>query len=538
MAPRSISGPTTSISFPSPPHREPAWFGTSHMQPHAPIMRTATHSSTEPTHGPPTRERRSCEMESWPARREEVEGETMSILTNPSPAPMMAARETFQKLIGATTIKVTTHHSPTPHCSARASIEPSYSRSTTWPTTLQQKPSQTTNKQSQVAEKLEEKVQAEKPKSQRNEEEWSRGGEDYIFRATGIVPGMPHAHLHPPPYSSPHFPTTTLRTTLPTTLLTHGARATLPPTDPVQGDGVGAPTSLSPPNEAFGFEFDLPPFPPLLLGVLVAGLVAGALAAVVLYFVNFPPISFQNQQRKEDGWKSVGSASSATSTATSSASSPEFEGPRSRARMMTGTTASPQPPPASPEVKSAGPHRRNLSSPSHSRTRSNPSAHTPDSQPPTPNWNDIPLLPLPALRTSSSPNPSKPTRPTRRPTPLDPPQQRGRGLRRPPQQSAPPANKPARRTHSGAEKAHGEEHASSPATRVLAPAPAPAPAPASAVSSASATVSTPHSPAPPLAAGGAARCAACRGCGAGVGAVSGAGGGGGGWVVGEDRWGG
>lgn len=96
-------------------------------------------------------------MESWPARGEEVEGETMGILTNPSPTPRMAARETFQKLNSATTIKVTTHQGSTPHRSARTSIEPSYSRSTTWPTTLQQKPSQT-NKQGQVAEKLEEEA--------------------------------------------------------------------------------------------------------------------------------------------------------------------------------------------------------------------------------------------------------------------------------------------------------------------------------------------------------------------------------------------
>lgn len=94
-----------------------------------------------------------------------------------------------------------------------------------------------TNKQSQAAEILEEKAQAKKPKSQRNEEEWDRGGEDYIFRAIGIVPETPRArplhHLHPPPYFNPPFPTTTLRTTPPTTLLTHSARATLPLTDPV-----------------------------------------------------------------------------------------------------------------------------------------------------------------------------------------------------------------------------------------------------------------------------------------------------------------
>ena len=41
------------------------------------------------------------------------------------------------------------------------------------PITLQQKPSQ----ENQAAEILE-KAQAEKPKSQRNEEEWNRGGED------------------------------------------------------------------------------------------------------------------------------------------------------------------------------------------------------------------------------------------------------------------------------------------------------------------------------------------------------------------------
>ena len=105
---------------------------------------------------------------------------------------------------------------------------------------------------------LEEKAQAKKPKGQRNEEEWDRGGEDYIFRAIGIVPGTPRArplyHLHPPPYFSPPFPTTTLRTTLPTTLLTHTARATLPPIDPAQDVGVGALiSSLSPPDEPFGF---------------------------------------------------------------------------------------------------------------------------------------------------------------------------------------------------------------------------------------------------------------------------------------------
>jgi len=167
MALRSISVPTASISFPPPLYREPARSGTSHMQPHAPITHTAMHSSTEPTHSPPARERRGCEMESWPARGEEMEGETMGILTNPSPTPRMAARETFQKLNSATTIKVTTHYGPMPHRSARASIEPGYSRSTTWPTTLQQKPCQTINKQSQVAEKLEEEAQAEKPKSQK-----------------------------------------------------------------------------------------------------------------------------------------------------------------------------------------------------------------------------------------------------------------------------------------------------------------------------------------------------------------------------------
>ena len=172
-------------------------------------------------------------MGSWPARGEEGEGETMSILMNSSPTPRIAARETFQKLNSATTIKVTTHHGRTPHRSACVSIEPSYSRSTTWPTTLPRKPSQTINKQSQVAEKLEEKAQAEKPKSRRNKEEWNRGGEDYIFRAIGIVPGMPYArplhHLYPPPYFNPSFPTTTLRTTLLTALLIHSARATLPP---------------------------------------------------------------------------------------------------------------------------------------------------------------------------------------------------------------------------------------------------------------------------------------------------------------------
>ena len=500
--------PTASISFPPPPYCEPAWFGTSHMQPHAPITRIATHSSAEPTHSPPVRERRGCETESWPAWGEEGEEETMSIVTNSSPTPWIAVRETLQKLNSAATIKVTTHCGPTPHRPARASIEPSYSLSTTWSTTLQQKPSQVTNKQSQATEMLEEKAQAEKPKSQRNEE-WNRGGEDYIFRAIGIVPGAPHArplhHLHPPPYFNPSFPTSTLRTTLPTTLLTHSVRAILPSTDPVQGAGVGAPaSSLSPPNEPFGFEFDLPPFPPLLLGVLIAGLISGVAAAVVLYFVNFPPISFQYQERGEGGWKSVGSASSAsgaTSTATSPASSPELEGLRSRARAMTGTTTSPQPPPG---AESTGPHRRNLSSPSHSRTRSNSPARNPDNQPPTPNWNDIPLLPLPALRTSSrqspspnpSPNPSK--RPTRRPTPLDPTQQLGLRPRHPAQPNAPPAANPASRTHSGAEKARGEEHGSPPATRVSAPAPAPAPT--SAAGSASAAVSTPRSPAPPLAA--------------------------------------
>src|SRR6266566_5009027 len=123
MAPWSISAPTASISFLPPPYREPAWFGTSHMQPHTPITRAAMHGSTEPTHSLPAQKRRGCEMESWPAHGEEVEGEMMSILTNPSPTPRMAARETFQKLDSATTIKVTTHHSPTPHRSARASIE-------------------------------------------------------------------------------------------------------------------------------------------------------------------------------------------------------------------------------------------------------------------------------------------------------------------------------------------------------------------------------------------------------------------------------
>ena len=494
--------PTASISFPPPPYCEPAWFGTSHMQPHAPITRIATHSSAEPTHSPPVRERRGCETESWPVRGEEGEGETMSIVTNPSPTPRMAARETFQELNSAATIKVTTHYGPTPHRPDRASIEPSYSRSTARPTTLEQKPSQVTNKQSQAAEMLEEKVQAKKPKSQRNEEGWNGEGEDYIFRAIGIVPGTPHTrplhHLHPP-YFNPPFPTTTLRTTLPTTLLTHSARATLPPTDPVQGGGVGATTSSpSPPNEPFGFEFDLPPFPPLLLGVLIAGLIAGAAAAMVLYFVNFPPVSFRYQERKENGRKSVDSASSASSASsavTSPASSPEFEGLRSRARTMAGTTTSPQPPPAIPGAKSTAPHRRSLSSPSHSRTRSNSPARSPDSQPPTPNWNDIPLLPLPALRTSSCPSPSpspissKPTRPTRRPTPLDPTQQLGLRPRHPAQPDARPAAKPAQRTHSGAEKAREEEHGSPPATR--ASAPAPAPAPASAVGSASAAVSTP-----------------------------------------------
>jgi hypothetical protein len=95
-------------------------------------------------------------MEGWPARGEEVEGETMRIVTNPSPTPRMAARETFQKLNSAATIKVTTHYGPTPHRPARASIEPNYSRSTTWSTTLKRKPSQVTNKQSQAAEMLEE----------------------------------------------------------------------------------------------------------------------------------------------------------------------------------------------------------------------------------------------------------------------------------------------------------------------------------------------------------------------------------------------
>lgn len=114
--------------------------GLSHMQPHAPITRRATHSSTKPTHSPLARERGGCEMGSWPARGGEVEGEAMSIVTNPSQTPKMAARETFQKLNSATTIKVTTHYGLTPHRPDRASIEPSYSRSTTWPTTLQQQP--------------------------------------------------------------------------------------------------------------------------------------------------------------------------------------------------------------------------------------------------------------------------------------------------------------------------------------------------------------------------------------------------------------
>ena len=171
------------------------------MQPHAPITRTSTHSSTEPTHGPPALERRDREMKSWSAHGKGAGGERISTTTNPAPAPETATEEKVQKLNGATTIKVTTHHGRTPHRSACVSIEPSYSRSTTWPTTLPRKPSQTINKQSQVAEKLEEKAQAEKPKSRRNKEEWNRGGEDYIFRVIDIIPGTPHTrplhHLYP-----------------------------------------------------------------------------------------------------------------------------------------------------------------------------------------------------------------------------------------------------------------------------------------------------------------------------------------------------
>ena len=135
------------------------------MQPHVPIMQIATHSSTEPTHGPPARERRGCEMKSWSAHGKGAGGERTSTKTNPAPAPETTAEEKVQKLNSATAIKVTTHHGPTPRHPARASIEPSYSQSTTLPITLQQKPSQVTNKQSQAIEMLEEKAQAKKPKS-------------------------------------------------------------------------------------------------------------------------------------------------------------------------------------------------------------------------------------------------------------------------------------------------------------------------------------------------------------------------------------
>ena len=123
MAPRSISILTVSISFPPPPYREPAWFGTSHMQPLAPTTWTATHSSTEPTHSPPARERRGCEMKSWSVHGKGVGGE-MTNTMNPAPAPETAAKEKVQKLNSATAIKVTTHHGPTPCHPARASTEP------------------------------------------------------------------------------------------------------------------------------------------------------------------------------------------------------------------------------------------------------------------------------------------------------------------------------------------------------------------------------------------------------------------------------
>ncbi|OCL09660.1 hypothetical protein AOQ84DRAFT_403877, partial [Glonium stellatum] len=321
MAPHSDSIPTSSASFPPSPPHEPAQFSTAHTQPPTSVMETQSHHSTEPPHGPPLGTRREPEMEGKEGKGKGKgkgdgsggEKEVTSETTKPVPSPRTATRGAVRKLDTTAAVKVTTHHGPTPSCEAGGAVDPSCDG--TKPATLQQMSSEG----------------VEGGRAQGQQAQWRGDGEgereekntDDIFHAIGPVPNTPCTRplrpLHPP--TSPLQTTlkaeslTALSITLSTNLLTtHTSATTLqdrrtPPPSP------SLPTTSTPPTP-FTFPFDLPPFPPLLFGVIVAALIAGAVAAVVLYWVNFPPGWLQTERRKGEGWMEVESESVSSGTST------------------------------------------------------------------------------------------------------------------------------------------------------------------------------------------------------------------------------
>ncbi|OCK83100.1 hypothetical protein K432DRAFT_379806 [Lepidopterella palustris CBS 459.81] len=305
--------------------------------------------------------------------------------------------------------------------------------------------------------------------------------EDWINRAMRIVPGIPKPRPQPPVSAfiiNPQDPNRVDQTTglAPTPLPTPPqrrlrqrqnweepsallARRTGVNVADVSTEMASTPAAMSLPqflnsgqgngSDAWDFDFDLPPFPTPLLALLMAGLIAGAVLAVVIYFVNFPPADAKRgkigmwnwiqgkrshgnkkdamwtrgEKVKDNGGSDIGTASWTTSSAAARLldgrvrSYSDGEGVHLR-RMGRDARSSP----FTPSSSSASPSR-NVQAPFlRSTTHSPPSAISqPESTPSTPllaNWDDIPISHLPARsHPSSGPRPRPLHRPV--PAPLD-----------------------------------------------------------------------------------------------------------------------